>query len=237
MQYILTINQVKALEWGLNAQQAMVFAVVYNAPSWAEEVIVGGKVFYKLSKAKIVSEVPILTDKPDTAYRILKALELVEVIELSSTSVITLVRLTEKGKTWNTSDKFPSRVGKKSEVGSEKNPTDQVTSNQGTKDQELFRDQQAERIPYAAIFEAYATELPTLPQLKVKDEARRKAVRSICKMDERFQKPEAWHKYFRYVKASTFLMGMNAIGFDWLLKPANFKKVIEGNYHEVPKHG
>lgn len=96
--------------------------------------------------------------------------------------------------------------------------------------------QQADHIPYAAIFQAYAEALPELPQLKVKDEARRKAIRSIWKMDKRFQSLQHWQKYFRYVKTSPFLMGMNAIGFDWLLKPANFKKVIEGNYHGENQH-
>jgi hypothetical protein len=76
-------------------------------------------------------------------------------IELSSTSSITLIRLTEKAKEWNrkldgsekyptsdalggqkkirsTSDKSPSKVGKKSEPRSEKSPTNQGTNNQGT---------------------------------------------------------------------------------------------------------
>ena len=234
MQFILTINQVKALEWGLNAQQALVFSFVYSAPSWAEAVSVEGKVFYKLSKLKLVSELPLLTDKPDTAYRLLKALELVEVIELSSTSAITLVRLTDKGRGWNTSEKFPSKVGKKSEVGSENFPTDQDTSNQDTKDQEQSsRDQRADHVPYAAIFEAYSRALPSCPQIKVKDDARRRAIRSLWRLDEKFQRLEFWEKYFRYVATSEFLMSMKGTGFDWLMKPANFKKVIEGNYHDA----
>ena len=31
MQYTVTINQVKALEWGLNSQQALLFAFVGGA--------------------------------------------------------------------------------------------------------------------------------------------------------------------------------------------------------------
>ena len=85
MQFIVTVNQVKALEWGLNAQQAMLFSFIYNVPSWAKPAVVEGKTYYMLSKEKITTELPLLTDKPDTAYRILKALELVEVIELSNT--------------------------------------------------------------------------------------------------------------------------------------------------------
>lgn len=137
MQFMLHINQVKALEWGINAQQAMMFSFIYTVPSWAKPIVVDRRTFYAISKEKITQELPLLTEKPDTAYRILKALELVEVIELSSTSKITLVRLTEKGRTWNTSENFPSKVGKKSEVRSEKNPTNQDTNNQGTNHKSL----------------------------------------------------------------------------------------------------
>jgi len=76
-------------------------------------------------------------------------------IELSSTSNITLFRLTQKAAEWNkkqdgsekyptppeskgrkkirsTSEKSPSKVGKKSDLGSEKSPTNQDTNNQVT---------------------------------------------------------------------------------------------------------
>lgn len=155
MQFTINVNQQKALEWGLNSQQALLFAFVYEVPSWAQSLKTDEGVFYVLSKAKIVEELPILTDKPDTAYRLLKQLDEAGVIELNHTSKVTLVRLTDKGKTWNrkrdgsekyptskadegrkkiraTSEKSPSKVGKKSEPGSEKSPTNQGTSNQDT---------------------------------------------------------------------------------------------------------
>lgn len=155
MQYTITINQPKALEWDLNAQQTLLFAFVYECPSWANPIKTDSGIYFALSKAKIVEELPLLTDKPDTAYRLLKALRDAGLIELSSTSSITLIRLTEKAKEWNrkidgsekyptsdaldgrkkirsTSDKFPSKVGKKSVSGSDKSPTNQGTNNKGT---------------------------------------------------------------------------------------------------------
>ena len=155
MQYTITINQPKALEWDLNAQQTLLFAFVYECPSWANPIKTDSGIYFALSKAKIVEELPLLTDKPDTAYRLLKALRDAGLIELSSTSSITLIRLTEKAKEWNrkidgsekyptsdaldgrkkirsTSDKSPSKVGKKSGPRSEKSPTNQGTNNQGT---------------------------------------------------------------------------------------------------------
>lgn len=155
MQFTVTINQAKALEWGLNSQQALLFAFVYGCPSWAKALKTDDGIFFALSKAKIVEELPLLTDKPDTAYRMLKALEEAGLIELSSISNITLFRLTQKAAEWNkkqdgsekyptppeskgrkkirsTSEKSPSKVGKKSDLGSEKSPTNQDTSNQVT---------------------------------------------------------------------------------------------------------
>lgn len=162
MQFTVTINQAKALDWGLNAQQALLFAFVYECPSWAKLVKTDKGDFYALSKAKIVEELPLLTDKPDTAYRLLKAIAGAGLINLSSTNNITLVQLTAKGKEWNKkidgsekyptkkekvgkksepaprkkirsgSEKNPSKVGKKSDPGSEKSPTNQDTSNQDT---------------------------------------------------------------------------------------------------------
>ncbi|MEC4022161.1 phage replication protein [Pseudomonas fulva] len=162
MQFTVTINQAKALDWGLNAQQALLFAFVYECPSWAKLVKTDKGDFYALSKAKIVEELPLLTDKPDTAYRLLKAIAGAGLINLSSTNNITLVQLTAKGKEWNKkldgsekyptkeekvgkksepsprkkiragSEKSPIKVGKKSEPGSEKSPTNQDTSNQDT---------------------------------------------------------------------------------------------------------
>ncbi|MHA6127118.1 phage replication protein [Pseudomonas fluorescens group sp. PF-1] len=155
MQFTVTINQAKALEWGLNSQQALLFAFVYGCPSWAKALKTDDGIFFALSKAKIVEELPLLTDKPDTAYRMLKALEEAGLIELSSTSNITLFRLTQKATEWNkkqdgsekyptppeskgrkkirsTSEKSPSKVGKKSDLGSEKSPTNQDTNNQVT---------------------------------------------------------------------------------------------------------
>jgi len=121
MQFTVTINQAKALEWGLNAQQALLFAFVYESPSWAKLVQTADGDFYALSKAKIIEELPLLTDKADTAYRLLKQLAAIGVIGLSSTASITLVRITEKGQEWNRklngSEKYSRKVGKKSEVG------------------------------------------------------------------------------------------------------------------------
>jgi uncharacterized protein YdaU (DUF1376 family) len=122
--------------------------------------------------------------------------------------------------------------------GFENEPTDNLnhkplTTNQEPEEIKGSRDQQAEHVPCAEIFGAYAKALPELPQLKLKDEARKKAIRSLWRQSKKFQTVDFWDRYFNYVRGIPFLMGMRGIGFDWLMKPANFKKVLEGNYQDA----
>lgn len=96
-------------------------------------------------------------------------------------------------------------------------------------------------IDYQAIAKAFREILPALPQPKDMTEARRKMIRSIVKRNPKYSKPEFFPEFFKYVSKSDFLMGRTerpwqGCCFDWLLKPANFQKIIEGNYHPEQKH-
>ncbi|MDT8894211.1 hypothetical protein RSO41_06045 [Halomonas sp. I1] len=210
MQYTVTINQSRALEWGLNSQQAMLFAFVYGVPSWADPVTRDGEVFYALAKSKIVEELPLLTDKPDTAYRMLKVLQDKGLIVLASTNSITLVRLTAKAKAWNKkedgsekfpaqgrknlrggSEKNPSDVGKKSDPGSEKSPTDQDTSDHDTKDQDTSDQESA--LPDWLPADAWAELIEHRRQLKapMNDLAKTKAINKLDKLRQDGSDPAA----------------------------------------------
>ena len=109
MQFSLLINQERALAWGLNAQQAMLFAFLYEVPSWAKTAERDGQVFYHISKGKVVDELPLLTDKPDTVYRLMKQLQEKGVITLTSSGPYTLMAITDQGKTWNQDGAIPRK--------------------------------------------------------------------------------------------------------------------------------
>ncbi|MCK2042539.1 hypothetical protein KZO83_07535 [Chromohalobacter sp. TMW 2.2308] len=150
MQYLVAINQAKAVEWGLNAQQAMLFAFLHQVPTWADARQIDGHTYFNIGKGKICEELPLLTDKHDTAYRLMKQLAKLDLIVMTSCDNRTYMRLTEKGITWNrsagseksptsgkksqgseknpTSENYPSGVGKISDLGSEKSPTNQDTN-------------------------------------------------------------------------------------------------------------
>lgn len=150
MQYTVLINQSRALEWGLNAQQAMLFAFLYGCPAWAETFVFDDQVYFRLSKAKICSELPLLTDKTNTVHKLLKALESAGLILMEVFDNESHFSITEKGALWNQSEgveknptlgkkstpgmeKNPRGYGKKSTPGVEKNPPNQIISNQITK--------------------------------------------------------------------------------------------------------
>lgn len=105
-------------------------------------------------------------------------------------------------------------------------------------DDEEKKNQKPEKIDYESVFEAYARNLPELPQIRIKDDARKRAIKTIIGMDKKFAEPDFFDRYFAHVQKSEFLMGRSdrawkGCCFDWLMKPANLKKIIEGNYHHA----
>ena len=137
MRFSTTLNNQKCMEWELNATQGVLIALLYEANAWANEEIIDDKTYYFVSRNLILKELPMFFEKADTVYRNLKVLAEKGIIEYIKHKGMDLIRLTEKGKSWNfiennseknpnfdsNSEKSPSKFGKKSENNSEKNPT------------------------------------------------------------------------------------------------------------------
>jgi hypothetical protein len=101
-----------------------------------------------------------------------------------------------------------------------------------------------DQTPYQDICEAYRKALPDMAQpddAKTWNKTRKSCVKARWDEDEKRQSVDWWNRYFGYVAKSAFLTGKTPEGFeatfDWLVKPTNLQKVIEGNYHKVVKHG
>lgn len=137
MRFSTTLNNQKCMEWELNATQGVLIALLYEANAWANEEIIDDKTYYFVSRNLILKELPMFFEKADTVYRNLKVLAEKGIIEYIKYKGMDLIRLTEKGKSWNfiesnsekspnfdnNSEKNPSEFGKKSENNSKKNPT------------------------------------------------------------------------------------------------------------------
>ena len=150
MRFSTYINNQKSIEWGLNASQAALFDLLNQASSWAGEIVIDGAVFYWVSRGSVIQELPLFYSKSDTVYR--------HFVDLSKKGLIVylkhgekdLIRLTEKGKTWNefkteqirNSSEIDPTLGNKSEEtrieirnSSEIDPTDNNTNYKNTTDQ------------------------------------------------------------------------------------------------------
>ena len=156
MRFSTYINNQKALEWGLNANQAALFDLLNQASSWAEEIIVDGVVYYWVSRNKVLEELPLFYKTSDTVYRHFSDLDekgLIIYLKQGKHGDKDLIRLTEKGKSWNefkpeqirdNSEINPSlgdELGNKSEItrkqirdNSEINPTNNNTNYKNTTD-------------------------------------------------------------------------------------------------------
>lgn len=94
--------------------------------------------------------------------------------------------------------------------------------------------------PHKAILDIYHEELPSLRRVRDWTETREAHLRARWRENSERQDLEWWRKFFRYVARSDFLTGRiePAPGrptfqadLEWILRPSNFTKIIEGKYH------
>lgn len=89
--------------------------------------------------------------------------------------------------------------------------------------------------PFDEIQKLYNEILPELPRCRAVTENRKKYLRARWRQNPDMQTPEAWERYFKFIRKCKLLMGQKTdfvANFDWIIKPTNFQKIIEGNYHD-----
>jgi len=128
MKYSIYIDVIHSTEWQLSVSEAVVFSYLSDASGWASTMVMGTEVWYHVSRGKFIQDVPFLTNKPDTIYRIYRKLQEKGLIEAQKVGPADFIKLTDKGKAWGKkqirdSEKNPSETGNISENTSEKNPT------------------------------------------------------------------------------------------------------------------
>lgn len=86
-------------------------------------------------------------------------------------------------------------------------------------------------LDYKSIAETFNSTCQSLPKVRDITDQRKKAIRGASK---RIEGEGGFEALFRKVESSDFLTGRNGgwtgCGFDWILKPANLTKILEGNY-------
>ncbi len=85
------------------------------------------------------------------------------------------------------------------------------------------------------VVDLYRSICVSYPSVKTLSEARKKAIRARLEV----YSLEDFRKMFEKAEGSAFLKGANnrnwSANFDWLMKDANFAKVIDGNYDNKPR--
>lgn len=104
MKFYININQKFAVEHGLNTSEAIVFAWLYELPSWAKSVLIDNKTYYFASENKAAEEMPLISDKKDTFYRLYKSLAKKGLIEILKIGKATYIAITDLGKGWYLSE-------------------------------------------------------------------------------------------------------------------------------------
>lgn len=131
MLYSIYINQVKAIEWDLTQNEAIILDWLTKRLAWFEKVTIGEKSWYWASRNLAIKEVPIVTTKPDTVYRIYKSLHEKGFIDYFKDGKKDLINLKAITKEWHVSSEHseinPTKLGNKSEFYSEINPTNKNT--------------------------------------------------------------------------------------------------------------
>ena len=98
--------------------------------------------------------------------------------------------------------------------------------------------------PHQEIINLYHQILPLCSPVRVWNTTRQKHLRQRWCENPKHQTLDWWKKYFEYVKKSKFLTGLTEsrdgkppflANLEWLVRPSNFAKVIEGNYQEQRK--
>jgi len=205
------------------------------------------------SRAKLSTELALTEQKLRTALDKLKTTNEVTSEGTSQHTVFTVVNYDKYQSTNQQSNQANNqRITSKQPADNQPITTDNNDNNDNK--EEIYVDQEQKpakpngkhnnKILFEQITEIYNELLGgTLPRVADMSEPRQRALKARCskKIGTRDTgSPEFWRGYFGYVADKCpFLVGENKDGwtanFDWLIKEANFLKVIEGSYERQEK--
>lgn len=100
MRKFITINQEASLLLGLSIQESILMAWISNLPEWASKVKTLKGVFYLATYEKAAQDLPLLSDKKDTFYRMYRNLEKKGLIEVKKDEKGVLLLITSKSEAY-----------------------------------------------------------------------------------------------------------------------------------------
>ena len=139
-----------------NVNQAIVFDLLTHASTWAEPIRIDEKLYWWVSRQYICRQLELLSMRPDTAYRHLKGLAELKLIDYKKDGKKDCIAITELGRSYigNKSEKARKEIRK----DSEKNPT-----------YNTFSDNTTNNTVYTDLFEKWWRVYPKGHRLKKKN--------------------------------------------------------------------
>lgn len=243
-------KQDKLIELGLDNDDALIlryFIDFRDTESMRAEVI-EGETYYWIKYEAVIEAIPIIKlKKKDSLYRKLKNMVSIGVLKHKTIKSNGTYSYFGIGKRYY--ELINEAIGNKSEGygnksvgGTEVNPegygNKSVPNNSSIiyssiKDNNTSSDEISDsRIPYENIINLFNATCKTLPKVKARNKARDKKIKNMF----RELGLENIEIVFKKAENSSFLSGRNGTwgncGFDWLINPSNYIKVLEGNYDD-----
>jgi len=88
--------------------------------------------------------------------------------------------------------------------------------------------------PHQEIIDLYHQTLPSLPRVRIWNDKRRRLLQTRWAEDRERQSLDWWRGFFEYISQSDFLTGRRTdwkADLEWIVRPENFIKIINGRYH------
>lgn len=197
-------------------------------------------------REKLADELGLTVQQIRTALNVLKKLEIITIRSTNKYSVISLVN-------WDRYQHQEPTSQPTDQPTSQPAPNQHLTTEQELKNinkstsYSMPESPDSDGCPQQKVLAVYREELPSLTQPRTwrsNDATALRARWNEKKKEGKFSTTEEgldyFRKFFRYVARSPFLMGKVAnregrafqADIRWLVKAANFDKVLEGKYHE-----
>jgi len=201
----------------------------HKEKKWQGKVIPRGS--FLTGRNVLTDETGLTVQQIRTSLNKLKSTNDITIKATNKNSVVTVVNYSFY------QDKEIELTNKTTSRSHNEQPTNnhQVTTTNNDNNITIIKDTSAEltKCPHQDIVNLYHELLPSLAKVKQWTTKRQGYLRTVWKGDDKRQSMDYWNRYFDYVSKSDFLMGRSSdfkVDLEWLVKPSNFIKIIEGKY-------
>lgn len=177
-----------------------------------------------------------LNCKPETIYKRLQTLRKMNIVNTESNNKNTLVTIVNYELYQAEEEKSNNKSNNEVTTNEQQSNTNKNDKNVRNKELNILSKDNivslpSDKVPYSDILNLFNTICNTLPKIQDIKETRQKTIRVIWKDVDSI---DYFKTLFEKVNESDFLSGRNGkwmnCCFDWIIKPANRKKILEGTY-------